>query len=698
MQSLPDAVSTLRDNQSLILGSGGGADVVVSGTGVESRHARLSRRGPLLIVQDLDSGTGTFLNDQEVRGLAEMQPGDRLRLGDLEVIVPSLMPSPPDSPALKPTASPPGAPFVVSVAQATKTIGHAGATGKPIRAILDRVSFRLDAGEFLGILGSSGSGKSTLIKAVAGLVDLTDGAVLLNGRPTSPRVLRADMRIAYLPQDVVIHEALSSLVALDYIARLKGLTPDAPDRGRLVRSALERVGLWEHRDTPIHRLSGGQRKRAALAAELLGDPRLVLLDEATSGLDPATEGEMMNLFRSLAREGRAVICVTHFPGRLHLCDRLLYLFQGKCVFFGPPAGLKRFFGVASIEDVYARQHEHTAEEWESRFRESLPGRQVESRVPPPPADDVVSPLRMPPPAWRHAAAGQTRDLVSRYLRLQLADWKNLLLLFAQAPVIGLMVALTFGVIRGSFAERHAADTKQVLFVLVLAVLWCSGTAGVREIVKEMPILRHEARFGVRLLPYLLSKFLLIGLISLAQTASLLLVVRSGTHMTGVFDAQFLILGFTALAGVALGLLVSAAAGTSERAMTVLPVLLIGQAIFSGGLARMTGWVLAAAMFTVPAYWSLDGLKAPLSSDLLNATYPGAPGHYQPPILGSGSSLVLAVVVLATHAGVFLLATLILLQRQVSGVSVPGFGAFRRLLFPHRDQAPDGTRNPHARDR
>ena len=85
-------------------------------------------------------------------------------------------------------------------------------------------------------------------------------------------------------------------------------------------------------------------------------------------------------------------------------------------------------------------------------------------------------------------------------------------------------------------------------------------------------------------------------------------------------------------------------------------MLIGQAVFSGGLARLAGWVKVAAMLAVPAYWSLDELKAPLPSDLLNATYPGAPGHYQQPILGSGGPLALDVAILAALAAGLLLAT------------------------------------------
>lgn len=658
MQALIDTLSKLGDNQSVVIGSDGQADVIIPGSGIDPRHARLSRRNGTLLVQDLDSRTGTFINGQEVRGWVEVRPGDRLRLGSVEVPLPHLIQTQSVT-ALGSVGSAPRvapAPIAVSLIDGTKKVGA--------RPILDNVSFHLNPGEFLGILGASGSGKSTLIKTVAGLVELTSGAILLDGQPVAPQALRGDHRVAYLPQDVVIHEALTPQVALDYVARLKGLGQSPGERRQLVQHALERVGLWEkHRDTVISRLSGGQRKRAALAAELLGDPRLILLDEATSGLDPATEEEMMELFRSLAREGRTVICITHFPGRLHLCDKLLYLMQGKCVFFGTPAELKAFFGVDGIEDVYTKQHERTAEEWEGAFRRSPVGQRAAAGVPHVAVDAPPPPPLASPVSWEHVVQ-QARDLTARYFRLQLADLKNLFLLFAQAPVIGLMVGLTFGSIKASFAEQHAADTKQVIFVVVLAVLWCAGTASVREIVKEMPILQHETRFGVGLAPYLLSKFVLLGVLTLVQTAVLLLTVRYFTSLTGLFDVQFLVLAFTALSGVALGLLVSAVAGTSERAMTLLPVLLIGQAIFSGGLARLAGPALAVARLIVPAYWSLDGLKTLFASDLSNATYPGAPGTFQPPILGPGGPLVLDLIALTGLTLFFLLATYLALQRQV----------------------------------
>ncbi len=435
---------------------------------------------------------------------------------------------------------------------------------------------------------------------------------------------------------------------------------------------LRRDGLLLVRDlgTRLGTFVNGAGKRVALAAELLGDPRALLLDEATSGLDPATEAEMMRLFRSLADEGRTVVCVTHFPGRLHACDRLLYLMHGRAVFCGPPAGLAAFFGVRSIEDAYVRQGDRSADEWRSAFERSPEGRTAAAGTP-----DAASAGKPAADAGRPDAPSQAdlldqpATLTRRHFDLQRADWPNLLLLLGRAPAIGLMIAVTFGDVRGSFAESHAAETKEVIFTLVLAVLWCSGTASVREIVKDEPILRHEARFGVRPAAYLASKVLLLSGVALTQAFPPLLVVRHFTGLTGGFALQYAAPGTTSVAGVAVGLLVSSFAGTSERAMTPLPVLLIAQAIFSGGLARLEGAVRAGSRLLAPAYWALDGLRSTFSSDLRNATYPGAPGSHQPPTLGAGGPLPLDLAALALQAAGLLALTLGVLASTSTGTGL-----------------------------
>ncbi|MCA1684938.1 MAG: hypothetical protein LC745_02915 [Planctomycetia bacterium] len=153
-----------------------------------------------------------------------------------------------------------------------------------------------------------------------------------------------------------------------------------------------------------------------------------------------------------------------------------------------------------------------------------------------------------PFAWRQAV-----DQTTRYGRFRLSDPRNLLLLLAQAPVIALLIRDTSGDIRVDFAGLHAAGTKQVTFLLALAALWCAETGSICEIVKEMPIPRHERRMDIGLAAYLLSKFVVPGTLALVQTLILLVVVRSSTRLTGLPDVQFAALGMTAMAGVGLGL-------------------------------------------------------------------------------------------------------------------------------------------------
>jgi ABC transport system ATP-binding/permease protein len=556
------------------------------------------------------------------------------------------------------TTTPPGLPLTLD--GACVTVG-----GSRPKRILDDASVHIAPGQFVGILGSSGSGKSTLIKVLAGLNEISAGSVLVGGRGMTAEQLLHESGIAYMPQDVVIHEALTARRALGYVGRLKGLATESGGLRERIAKAAERVGLTDHLDVPIHRLSGGQRKRAGLAAELLGDPKVILLDEATSGLDPASEADMMRLFRSLADEGRTVICITHFPDRLALCDRLIYLMDGRVVFCGPPAELRAQFGTTSIEEVYIAQNEATADEWRQRFERSPAGtsHQVVQNAGLALATGTAENKPMP----EISALSQFITLLRRYARVQLADWMNLLLLFGQAPVIGLMIGFTYGDIRADFAELHAARTKEVIFLLVIAVFWCAGTASVREIVKEKRILGHETRFGLRLPPYLLSKLSLLSFLTLAQTAILLLVVRNFTGLTGSFAPQFAVLALTSIVGLALGLLVSAGARSSEQAMTLLPVLLIMQAIFSGGLAGLSGVVGWFSRILISAWWSLDGLRSSFDASLTHATYPSAPGHFQPAVLGMGGPLWLDLGVLAAHCAAWIAICLLLLRKQRRGV-------------------------------
>jgi ABC-type multidrug transport system ATPase subunit len=234
-------------------------------------------------------------------------------------------------------------------------------SGDKQKTILHSVSFSIAPREFVAIVGGSGAGKSTLMRAINGSVRTIGGQVLVNGDDLYQHFDAYRALLGYVPQDDILHRTLQVDRALGYVARLR-LSPDSDDvkiRQR-VEQALADVEMLPHRAKNVEQLSGGQRKRVSIAAELLADPSLFFLDEPTSGLDPGLEKKMMHTLRHLADSGRTVMLVTHATENIALCDHVIFMASGRMVFFGPPADALSFFGLIfrlapdSIPEVISR--------------------------------------------------------------------------------------------------------------------------------------------------------------------------------------------------------------------------------------------------------------------------------------------------------------------------------------------------------
>lgn len=227
------------------------------------------------------------------------------------------------------------------------------------------------AGEFVGLLGPSGSGKSTLLKAISGLDKPNKGQILVNGEPLYKNLDNWRKKIGYVPQDDIIHRELSVRKAVHYAARLR-LSPqmDAKRREALVTRVIHEVGLEDREKLKIRKLSGGQRKRASVAVELLNRPEVLFLDEPTSGQDPQLEESMMALFRALAQDGTSVIVTTHAMASVELLDIVVLLQAGMLVYMGPPEKMLGFFDSKSYEGVYKILAKSEPGEWARRFQSS----------------------------------------------------------------------------------------------------------------------------------------------------------------------------------------------------------------------------------------------------------------------------------------------------------------------------------------
>jgi ABC-type multidrug transport system ATPase subunit len=245
-----------------------------------------------------------------------------------------------------------------------KDIRFAIQKGNDEVALLDQIDLRVPTGHFMAIVGPSGCGKSTLLKLIAGINQETSGSIFWNGRNLSEEDDLEASEIGYVPQFSIAYEALTVEENIESAVHLRASTASRQAFHDLVDQVLASTGLAALRDRPVKVLSGGQRRRLSLALELVTDPVLLLCDEVTSGLDPKSEHEIVELMHQLSRnEHRLVVNVTHSLANLDLYDSVLVLDAGRIVYHGPPRALEHYFSVEKAEDIYQRIAKRKTGEW-----------------------------------------------------------------------------------------------------------------------------------------------------------------------------------------------------------------------------------------------------------------------------------------------------------------------------------------------
>jgi ABC-type multidrug transport system ATPase subunit len=672
-----------------------GTTITLASPLVSRAHAEVATLpGGGHVLRDLGSTNGTFVGGQRVTTPRPLQPGTLIQIGPFKLAY--------DGSSLLPFDQR-GA-MTLEARNLVRTVG-AG------RTILGDVSLIIRPREFVAIVGGSGSGKSTLLKALSGFARASSGSVYVNGDDYYGNFDAYRGVLGYVPQHDILHGRLRVDEALRYTAQLR--LPADTEEGEIearVARVLDDVDMTAHRGTRIDSLSGGQRKRVSIAAELLADPSLFFLDEPTSGLDPGLEKKMMYTLRRLADAGRTVVLVTHATANIQQCDHVLFMAEGRMVFFGPPRLALNMFHVGSgdFADIYTklegqadptsalverelrREHEELslerppgapvslAELWALKFRRSETfNRFVHDRLQraPPrvrdhdderPAMQDAANASVTSTAMRMLGAAELRGrdvrptiaqvsgwrqfgiLVRRYLRLLLSDRRNLAILLLQAPIIGGILLLVAK--QDALQNLESSHGRLVLFLLALVAVWFGILNSAREISKEEEIYRRERLANLKVGPYVASKMFVLSGLCFLQSAMLLLVLAikvdfaaevvqfTGAgpvhHLRGDFLAP---LGFlsalggtlflTSLTGLGLGLLISSAARSSDRAMSVIPIALVPQIVFAMALMPLpatVAWVSYAtsSRFAMEALGALTRL--PLPRDYSNCLIPGNP--------------------------------------------------------------------------
>jgi ABC-type multidrug transport system ATPase subunit len=609
---------------------------------VSRRHARLLVDGDRVRLRDLGSANGTYVNGRRISGQVVLKRGDKIDIGPFSLEFAG------DALVSKSRSN-----NIELVARRLKRVVKDRTTGKPL-TLLDDINLVIRPREFVCLLGPSGSGKTTLLAMLSGRNPPNEGAVRVNGRDLYENFAALKQDIAVVPQKDVLHDSLAVATALGYTAELR-LPPDTAreEIRSSVSDILEVVGLTKRRGILIRHLSGGQVKRASLANELMARPSLLFLDEVTSGLDEQTDRDMMELFRQVADGGKTVVCITHSLANVEATCHLVVILTegGRLAFVGTPDEARGYFGVARLGDVYRKLAERKPEEWQAAFKATpLHARYVRDRLPAHAGEDEgqgeaaaqertpVNPLRQ---AW---------ILTRRYLAIWRGDPMALLAMLGQA----LLVALLLGALFGRLGNDNPALAVNLLFLLNVACFWFGCNNAAKEIVKERVIYSRERDFNLRLDSYYVSKFVVLVLIALVQVAILYGIARAWCDPPGSAVGQWVVLATLAVAGTALGLLISTFARTEEVAVALVPIAVMPQIILAGVIAPLSGLPEGLAKGFITVHWAEQALEALLPDRDLTLLH-RSPAAY-------GVSLAAVVV----HLVLFASATFLLLWLQSRG--------------------------------
>jgi ABC-type multidrug transport system ATPase subunit/ABC-type transport system involved in cytochrome c biogenesis permease component len=502
---------------------------------------------------------------------------------------------------------------------------------------IDGVSFSVERGEMVCVMGASGCGKSTLLRALSGQFRPSQGSVLFNKRSFYESHESLRKYVAYIPQYDAFDEHLTIEENLEYAAAIRAPHLGRRERLRRIDSKLAELGLNERRTSIVGSaekkiLSGGERKRLNIGLDMVSPADIFLFDEPTSGLSSKDSEHIMEIIRDMSHN-KIVLVTIHQP-----TSRIFQMFHkalvldrgGKLVFFGTPQETLRYFAEAESRqtatpssggcescgttrpefifdvletplrdlggDIILEENNrgqlvparrYSPDYWRDKYESHRLLKEVQQPAPPkevaatPPSDPRRRERLRPKEHFR-----QFSILLRRAFLSKLRNKANLLTTVLEAPLLALLTGMVLRYSESSVYDFASAfHIPTYLFLALVVAMFLGLTNSVDDIIHDRSVLMRERNLNVNLGYYILAKVLTLGFFAIIQCAlftligNALLSLRDGFWI--VFTAMFL----TAANGAAIGLVISALVSQSKTGILIIPVILIPQIILSGALIK-----------------------------------------------------------------------------------------------------------------
>jgi len=571
-----DLINKLKSKNRIFLGRGSDCDVILNNNTISKHHASItlskSSNDNVYFLEDLNSTNGTFVNGRKIKGIKKINIHDKIYIGRYQL-------------SLDGKVKDLNEELAITAVGIEKTYSNGVAA-------LKKMDLSIPSKSIIAIMGPSGCGKSTLLKSLNGDSPPTKGKVYLFNQELYANWQYLKTQIGYVPQDDIVHQELTVQQSLFYTAKLRLENISYLEIEKKINQVLTDLNIIDKKYNLISNLSGGQRKRVSIAVELMTDPLIMFLDEPTSPLDPQTVEDFLGILRKLSENGTTVLMVTHKPEDLEYMDEVIFMAEGgNMVYQGDTKRYKDYFNVKTAVSVFSQISGRSSKVW------------IEKYLNPRPLSNSTSSSSFKQSSSETSMLNQFFWLTRRYFSIKINDKVNSILMLLQAPIIAILICLIFKQI-----------TSAVLFMIAISAIWLGTQNAAREIVCEKAIYKRERMFNLYIFPYIFSKISVLSFFSVIQSMIFMIILTihyNGSNvMVDINDPLYLFfwMVFLSISATFLGLLLSSLVKTSERAMTILPLILLPQIMLAGLISKVSNGIVEFISYFTISRWGVEGFN------------------------------------------------------------------------------------------